>query len=81
MKKIIEVYICDNCGKELSGKKIAKKHLSISISDYSGWVGRIKEGALYRWRHLRKLVGIKQFCDGKCLGEYFDKLKDEKRKI
>ena len=26
-------------------------------------------------------VGIKQFCDGKCLGEYFDKLKDEKRKI
>ena len=33
------------------------------------------------WQKIVKKIKNIRICDGKCLGEYFDKLKDEKRKI
>ena len=68
MKQIITttIYKCDNCGKKL-GKN---KHLSITLARHSGWV---KE-SLGAWRHFKEVGGIKQFCNGKCLGEYFEEI-------
>ena len=65
-----EIYLCDNCKKILS-----KEHLSINFGEYSGWVKEVNG-----WRHFVKVSGIKQFCSGKCLGEYFDKLLKENGK-
>lgn len=78
MKKTI--YICDSCEKILSNGKIAREHLSICFASYSGWV---KKDDFEKWEHEINITGIKQFCNGECLGNYFDKLKieDEIKKI
>lgn len=71
MSKII-TYACDNCGEILSNENTSKEHLSIRLSEYSGWV---KKNELSQWNHTKKVSGVLQFCGGDCLCEYFDKLK------
>lgn len=64
MKK--EIYICDTCQNVLSDKGIAETHLSINFANHSGWVEKRNT-----WVHKDKVSGIKQFCDEKCLANYF----------
>ena len=68
MKQIKEIYSCDNCQKEF-GKR---KHLSINFGNHSGWVGEQNDGALKRWGRTSQVYGIKHFCNGTCMGKYFD---------
>jgi len=74
MRKII--YVCDNCGAILSDplEKIHKKHLSINFGEHSGWVEPEEDLDANSWHHFKEVEGIKQFCNGKCLKEYFQKL-------
>ena len=67
MKK--EIYICDTCQNVLSDEKIAETHLSINFAGHSGWVEKRNKS----WVHYQKVSGIKQFCDEKCLANYFEK--------
>ena len=81
MKK--EVYLCDNCGVVLSDpvEDINKNHLSINFASHSGWVQRGEGLNAGVWRHHgEETKGIKQFCNGECLGSYFDKIKKQKIK-
>lgn len=81
MKKII--YICDECNKVLSDESKNCRHLSIKFSNCSGWVSKhpLKyDTSEWIWEHDNTLEGVKQFCDGKCLGRYFDKLKNKLKK-
>ena len=64
MKKTI--YICDNCGQELT-----KKHLSLNFCGYSGWV----ENLGGNWQHTKKIWGIYQFCNEKCLAKFLGVLR------
>ena len=68
MRKEIVVYLCDNCEKVLSKGEKGRIHLSIDFGAYSGWVS-----AKNNWKHLKVVKGIHQFCNGECLGEYFEK--------
>ena len=81
----IELYLCDTCNKQLSKGGVGKPHISVDFSRNSGWVeqndGSYNPG---KWCHstLTLVTGIKQFCNGKCLGDYFDKLiKKESTKV
>lgn len=78
MRKV--VYECDHCEKEFGNKK----HLSIKLGSYSGWVGRngprgIGLGILMGddlgvWAHIAPIeAGIYHFCNGKCLAQFFKK--------
>lgn len=77
-----ELYVCDNCKKVLSNDGVGKLHLSIMFGNYSGWVepqlgidlDDMRKSQVLGWKHFEKVNGVKQFCNGKCLGEYFDKL-------
>ena len=71
------VYKCDNCKKLLSADGKGKQHLSIEFYGYSGWVIGEKDKT---WRHKTMDLGIKQFCNGKCLGDYFDKQMKQAKK-
>jgi hypothetical protein len=78
MRKII--YLCDECQKVLSDdSKISLPHLSIVFADHSGWVSN-QLNYTPCWRHDKKVSGIRQFCNGVCLGRYFNKLKPKKIK-
>ena len=78
------VYSCDECGEVLSSSikwkelpvGVAIQHLSIHFDEdeYSGWVEPNKDG---KWKHQTVVGGIKHFCNGKCLGNYFNKLKQK----
>ena len=74
MKEI--VYKCDNCGKTLSSNSSGKEHISVNFDGHSGWVHMEDSINDFNmgWRHYLAVKGIKQFCDGKCIGEYFDTL-------
>lgn len=69
----ILIYSCDNCSEVLSDKSrgINKKHISIDFGAPSGWVTKEKR----MWDFRVSVFGIHQFCNGKCLGEYFTRLK------
>jgi len=72
MKKI--VYLCDNCSKVLSDNPIAIPHLSIDFGHQSGWVA--PHSTYGGWSHTSRVKGgVGHFCSGKCLGNYFNKLK------
>lgn len=64
MRKII--YQCDNCEKVFG----EQTHLSIVFARYSGWVTQKS-----KWHHVKTQTGIRQFCNGQCLGKYFNKIK------
>ena len=68
MRKII--YQCDECEKVLDDGQKKQPHLSIVFDQHSGWVA--PEGG---WRHVKTVAGIRQFCNGTCLGRYFNKIK------
>ena len=74
------VYKCNHCEKVLScdSEKIHKKHLSINFGAHSGQVDYIfsKYGNSARaWSYIKKLEGIKQFCDTKCMAKFMDGLR------
>lgn len=83
-----EIYLCDNCRKILSKDGKGKQHLSVNFDRYSGWVepqwgidlDNMQKSEVLNWKHSKTAYGIKQFCNGKCLGEYFDKLLKRKSK-
>jgi len=73
----ITLYKCDHCRKILSDDVIRLPHISINLSEKSGWVEPNKNG----WYNFStKITGIKQFCSGRCLGKYFNERDDEKIK-
>lgn len=65
----VTIYKCDECKKVLSTGPEGIPHLSIDFNRQSGWV---KKETM--WNHLKKVIGIRQFCNGNCLGKYFNKL-------
>jgi len=71
------LYLCDNCKKKLTQSKKDINHLSIKFNIYSGWV------CSPLWKHQipTSVSGIKQFCNGKCLGDYFDKILKQYAKV
>lgn len=63
-----ELYLCDNCKKVLSKTGKRKIHLSMNFSDkYNGWVAPENN-----WLHQEIVEGIHHFCNGTCLGIYYD---------
>lgn len=81
MKTTTITYKCDNCKKVLSKNGEGKSHLSINFNNYSGWVAKrdIDTRIFRSWQHTQRIKGIMQFCNGKCLGQYFDKLKKKEK--
>ena len=67
------IYKCDNCRKILSSSKVAKEHISIATIDDCGWVYKKKN--MWLFTRSSSAEGIYQFCDGACIGDYFDKKK------
>jgi hypothetical protein len=65
------LYKCDECFKILSEDGKGKPHISINFEKYSGWV-KESNGV---WTHYSKVIGLRQFCSGMCLGRFFNKLK------
>jgi hypothetical protein len=64
-------YACDYCGKE-----VVKKHLSINFGGHSGWVDNVDFAPdnAHGWKHVQSFTRdrwIGQFCNGKCLEDYF----------
>jgi len=70
MRKI--KYYCDNCKKDLE----ENEHISVNFDHNSGWVRPDSKGG--DWHHFNLIFGIHQFCNIKCLGLYFTKLKKKK---
>jgi hypothetical protein len=66
------IYYCDSCSNVLSDGEIEKKHISINLGRNSGWVKPAKIKGY--WEHVSKAQGIYQFCNPKCLADYFKKL-------
>ena len=75
MRKII--YQCDNCEKILSDDKINTPHININLNGASGWIVPGNSG----WNNTKQIYGIFQFCNSKCLGDYFNKKKPKKKII
>lgn len=67
------IYYCDSCGDVLSDGTIKKRHISINFKNISGWVqpGNLKG----YWEYVFKTEGVFQFCNPKCLADYFKRLK------
>lgn len=62
--------MCDHCKAILDdGNIILAPHLSINFNRQSGWVR--PRGSV--WKHDKEHGngGIRQFCNGVCLGRYF----------
>lgn len=68
----IVTYRCDNCAKMLSDRDVAHNHISVKFGDNSGWVSKKKE---LIWTYDITIRGIRQFCNEKCLAEYFKRLR------
>lgn len=63
------VYICDQCGVVIGGKK----HLSLQFSNFSGVAVPPKRNE--GWGVHNKLTGkFMHFCNGRCIGAYFTEL-------
>jgi len=73
----IVTYRCDNCYKMLSDRDVAVKHISIVLGNNTGWVSKTKN---LIWTHDITVNGVKQFCDEKCLANYFKELKKKCQK-
>ena len=75
MKLTTIIYRCDNkkCNKELS-QEVGAKHISIRI-EQPVWAKHYKlNDSFNEWKNSGMIEGIVQFCNGKCIGEYFDSL-------
>ena len=46
----------------------------MNFGQQSGWVDEKIQMAGNHWEHKIRCNGIKQFCNGKCLGDFFDKM-------
>ena len=67
MKKII--YSCDFCGTVLSDSVVELyPHISIELTERSGFYLPTRSS----WNLSHRISGIYQFCDGSCLGRFFD---------
>lgn len=75
----IQIWRCDQCKKVLSdfSSNIAIPHISIEIVSYkkAGWANP-REG----WNLQNTVGSIIHFCNGKCLGKFFDARKLKKQK-
>lgn len=69
IKTATTIYSCDNCKKILSVHELQLPHFSINLNKNSGWVSPENN-----WKHTKQVVGIKQFCNGECLKNYFENL-------
>lgn len=75
MKEITTKYRCDSCNTVLSGK--GKKHISINFGRHSGWVDMVSAGSDI-WQHVGvEVLGIRHFCDSKCLAKYFVRIQNK----
>ncbi len=65
------IYVCDNCKK-----RVKNEHISLPIGYNAGWVKKVSDK---NWKFSTAKIpqAIYHFCDDKCIGEFFKKLKDK----
>ena len=71
MKRTLDIFTCDGCGKVLSNDDKAIPHLSLHLGNASGWVHKEKQAWLFDYQPIKNVWAIHQFCDTECLRMFF----------
>lgn len=67
------LYYCDQCKNTIG----AKKHISLNLGNNFTGIAIPPKSEFLKWT-VKKLAGFLHFCNGACIGKYFDKLIEEK---